>query len=685
MPAAALFWRWRFPAIWIVVSVTLAAAATPPCPADVPRELGSRQNELAESLTRVAPAVVGVSDGFGVGSGVVVSADGDVLTASHVIDGARAHRIQPRREITITFPDGTEYPARVVGKNRDCDAALLRITRTAPGKQPFPHAKMGESGKLQPGQWCFALGNPGGIRQERPAPVRIGRVLSVGHRTIVSDCSIVLGDSGGPLFDMQGRVIGIHSMITSLIIENRHTAIDCWHRDWDRFNEGDEWGELRAYDNRLVETSFFGVGLKWKDFTADIRRVLPDSPADRAGLRPGDTLLSIDGEKFADRLDLGTLLSQIPDGKSIKVSVRRDDRVVHLSLLTGQQEDAAGELEDDRAGRVVLLDDQERDEEIQDQLSPGRRIGPFEKRAPDAIQAFDPVVEHCRNSIFRISDGGLLVCWGTVMSEDGYLLTKASEMDGVIDPECVFPNGRRYAIRQVATDRSFDIMLLKVDAQNLEPVEWDASGNIVVGDLAVVQDARGNPLIPTVVSVGPRELQGTGKPFLGVKMENDPRGVRIAETVLGGSARRFGIRRDDVVLEIDGIRIQSPAQMSDKVNSYQPGDKIRILILRDDRERTFEVMLTPRFDNTDAMLELYLDPGLAGQFASSVAGGFPVVLQHDADLFPKQMGGPLLNLAGKAIGLNIARADRVVSYAIPAETVLTIFRKLRAQDSMASR
>ena len=83
------------------------------------------------------------------------------------------------------------------------------------------------------------------------------------------------------------------------------------------------------------------------------------------------------------------------------------------------------------------------------------------------------------------------------------------------------------------------------------------------------------------------------------------------------------------------------------------------------------------------MLEQYrsLDPELMGQFASIHSGGFPNVLQHDADVFPEQCGGPLVGLDGRLLGLNIARADRVVSYAIPAKNVLEVYRELRSRDS----
>lgn len=648
--------------------------------ASIPSILQSRQDQLTGSLEKVKGTIVGVTDGNGVGSGVMVSGDGVVLTASHVVEGFRRRRSQPDREVLVILPDGSEYPAKVLGKNRDADAAMLKITTPGPNAGQFAFAEMGKSAEMKQGDWCFALGHPAGFRLTRPAPVRIGRVLSVGHRTIVSDCSIVLGDSGGPLFDMDGRVIGIHSMITSLIIENRHVAIDCWHRDWKRFEAGERWGELRAYDNRLVESSFFGVGLQWKDFVAEIKRVVPDSPADTAGLKPGDTLLSIAGEKFADRLDLGTLLSQVESRKPVDVLLRRENQETKLTVVTGAQPEPEESRENRRGRPETSPEDSDRDNEIQDQLSPSRRIGPFEKRAPDQISEFESVVAPAKNSIVRISDGGLPIGLGTIMSSDGYVMTKASEMEGTINPECILPNGRRFPIEKIGSDYQFDVMLLKIAATDLVPIEWELTKSAFEGQLAIVQDSRGNPLIPTVVSVPARPLNGWDVPFLGVQMsdQTNPNGVIIEKAIPGGCARRFGIRDGDIVMSINGVAVPTREFMKTKIGEYKPGDKVVVRLMRNDKIRSLDMVLTARFSNEDAILDMYSDPELVGQFSSYVAGGFPMVLQLDADLYPKQVGGPLLNLEGKAIGLNIARADRVVTYAIPADSVRQLYEKLKS-------
>ena len=307
--------------------------------ADVPEALQQRQQQLLEAIDKVRNCVVAVSDGSGIGSGVIVSGDGLVLTASHVVSGGgRSFRRNIQREprpATVIFADGTEYRATILGRNADADAAMLRITDSPRGAAEFPHAEMGRTSETTVGQWCFAMGHPGGYRRERQAPVRFGRVLSVGSRTVVSDCAILLGDSGGPLFDLDGRVIGIHSMITSLIIENRHVAIDAFHNEWERMLEGDRWGSLRASDNGLVESEFFGVELKWKEFVPEVTEVVSGSPAEKSGLQKGDVLQLISGGRIADRLDLATTLALIESDQVIDVQFRRGKEEQTVQLTTG--------------------------------------------------------------------------------------------------------------------------------------------------------------------------------------------------------------------------------------------------------------------------------------------------------------------------------------------------------------
>ncbi|HQZ65322.1 MAG TPA: trypsin-like peptidase domain-containing protein [Planctomycetaceae bacterium] len=674
------FWPIRCVALASVLAsiVVLPAAIRA---ADVPDELQQRQIQLTAALKEIGEAVVGVSDGMGVGSGVIVSSDGIVLTASHVVT-TRGRRSKNEQAI-ITMADGRQFKATVLGKDRDADAALLRINDSPPDKSGFPFAEMGSTTESKVGDYCFAMGHPGGHRIERAAPVRVGRILSIGNRTVVSDCAILLGDSGGPLFDMNGRVIGIHSMITSLIIENRHVAIDSFRHDWDRLLAGDRWGRLRSTDNDLAASGFFGVQLKWKDFVPEVTRVFPNTPAEKAGLKKGDVLLTVAHGRIADRLDLSTTLDLLEEEQTVEIGILRDGKESTVALVTG---DDAAEIESDdeedeplqRPGRAGDAD-HDREQEILNQLSENRSIGTHEKRAATELTLYEPVVASNKNSVVSIRDGGLLMCLGTVMSVDGYILTKASELHGAIDPEVIFPNGRRFKAQELATDYAFDLMLLKVEARDLQPVSLDARHPAEVGELAVLQNGKGEPLMPTVISVKMHTMEGANKAFMGIRMAEDSNGVRILHVLSGGAAQRNGLKEDDVIMSLEGKAVDHPATLAAAIGAFKPGDKISVRFMRQDKIRTIDIVLTSKFVNEDVMLPLYRDDQFEGQFASTHAGGFPKAIQIDADVYPRQVGGPLLGLNGKALGIVIARADRFPAFAIPADAVATVFEQLKIE------
>ena len=638
--------------------------------------LKTRQSQLDNALTKVLPALVAVQDGNGAGSGVVVSADGVVLTASHVVDSRRP---RPSDRLHVVFPDGSRYRAEILGMNRSVDAAMLKITERPRNGTSFPHVDLGESSKLQRGDWCFALGHPGGFQENRPAPVRLGRILSAGYRTVVSDCAIVLGDSGGPLFDLSGQLIGIHSMITEVIVENRHVAVDAFRRDGDRMENGESWGKLRAHDNDLVETSFVGMVLRWRNFTPEVARVLRNSPADEAGVQPGDLLLAIADQAFADPLGLSTLLADIAENQRVKVRIDRVGREKDLTMTTGRKptdEELALRADDGQFTDV----DREHLSELKNQLTSFRRVGPFEKRSSEELDRFLPAVSHVRGSVVEFRELGETLALGAVMSNDGYILTKASELENVIDPECILSDGRRLKIREVAVDRAFDLMLVKVDARDLQPVQWATTPAPEAGRILITTDSRGTPLLPGVVSVAARTMRTSSKGFLGVRMTMLPRSnyVALLSVLPGGAAERNGLKKDDIILAINGTQIRNPGQMGDIVGSVAPNQKISLRFQRDDTVRTVDIVLTPQFWSDDqVMLDRYRDTENLGKFASAHNFGFPEALQHDTDLFPHQCGGPVFDISGKAVGLNIARAARITSYAIPATAVLRVFEELK--------
>ena len=165
----------------------------------------------------------------GFASGVIVSPDGIVLTTTDVVTG------RSDNEVTVILSDRKQLKAKCLGRHhwglqkRFVNCAMLKII----SPEPLPFVEMGKAANLTKGDWCLALGHAGGYRPERGLVVRLGRILEIKER-ICSSCAIVGGDSGGPLFDFDGRVIGIHSSIGTSMNQNYHNSIDTYKESWER-------------------------------------------------------------------------------------------------------------------------------------------------------------------------------------------------------------------------------------------------------------------------------------------------------------------------------------------------------------------------------------------------------------------------------------------------------------------
>jgi V8-like Glu-specific endopeptidase len=195
-------------------------------------ELREIEKHVQKVLEKVRPSVVSVQVGFGQGSGVIISEDGTILTAGHVSGN-------PKQNATVTFHPKKTLKGKTLGKNGGIDSGMMKIA--VEGK--YPALEMGHSADLKVGQWVIAVGHPGGFRDNRGPVVRVGRILFVNAFVIRTDCTLVGGDSGGPLFDMQGRVIGIHSRIGGAqITENMHVPIDTFRETYAKLAAGESFG-----------------------------------------------------------------------------------------------------------------------------------------------------------------------------------------------------------------------------------------------------------------------------------------------------------------------------------------------------------------------------------------------------------------------------------------------------------
>jgi serine protease Do len=326
-----------------LAAALLAATFGPMVPAlggHVPAVLREREEKIQKIAREAAPAVVALMPdtdenkksarrAFGTGSGVIVSADGLVLTAAHVLDAVGD-------EFLVILSDGTRAKAKAKGKNFSRDAALAQIT--TPGK--YPYVDRADPSALGEGEWCLAFGHPGGYEVNRAAPIRLGRILDKdADGFLVTDCTLSGGDSGGPLFNLEGKLIGIHSSIGWRLAENRHVPMASFMDSWDRLMKGESWGTLGVRERRGPrgrvqpapaeapdpDQPLLGVVVQpGEEEGALVAQVSPDSPAHKAGVKAGDVIDKVNDEAISDEEALVKAIRKMKPGDKITLTITRD-------------------------------------------------------------------------------------------------------------------------------------------------------------------------------------------------------------------------------------------------------------------------------------------------------------------------------------------------------------------------
>jgi serine protease Do len=261
-------------------------------------------------IDRVRQCTVGLIVGEAQGSGVIVSENGLVLTAAHVVT-------TPGRKVIVVLSDGRHLEARALGVSFGTDCAAVQITESG----PYPTCKLSDMATLRVGDWCIATGHPGGYQEGRSAVVRLGRVVERQGGMLQSDCTLLGGDSGGPLFDLNGNVIGIHSRIGARTSLNLHVPVVLYLRDWDRLTS-----VAGPHASDLESQGMLGINGEDDPKGALVTLVFPRSPADRAGLKSGDVVTDFNGQKVADFKGLQKLIDASRPGNVVDLRVLREQK-----------------------------------------------------------------------------------------------------------------------------------------------------------------------------------------------------------------------------------------------------------------------------------------------------------------------------------------------------------------------
>ncbi|KCZ56829.1 Do family serine endopeptidase [Hyphomonas chukchiensis] len=279
-------------------------------------------------------------DGFqrqgSLGSGFVISADGIIITNNHVIDNAD--------EIEVNFSDGRVLEATLIGRDRDTDIAVLKVKSNT----PLPFVDLADSDHAEVGDWVIAIGNPFGFGGSVSAGIisARNRDLNSGRSDdfIQTDAAINRGNSGGPLFNLGGEVVGVNTAIISPTGGSVGIGFSVPSNLVKRISQ-------QLIEHGKVRRSWLGVNVQDADealvkaYKAKgkggviITRITDDGPADKAKLEVGDLVLAFDGQAISSVREMTRLISDEPIGKTVPLSIIRDGKARTISVTLGELQD----------------------------------------------------------------------------------------------------------------------------------------------------------------------------------------------------------------------------------------------------------------------------------------------------------------------------------------------------------
>ncbi|MEO6682920.1 MAG: trypsin-like peptidase domain-containing protein [Ginsengibacter sp.] len=484
-------------------------------------------------------------------SGVVVK-DGFILTAGHATVIGKKYR--------VIFPDGKELTANGWAKIPDLDAGVLKINEEG----DWPYSEMGFTSSLKANDPCVSVAYPGSFHPKQ-AVIRFGHIVDVHSQNFPgmthSTCVMEPGDSGGPLFDLLGRVIGIRSTIYISEEDNFDVPIDVFRKYWNALELGGEFKQLP----------------KAQDIPADpfVKEMVRGSEGFEKKLHP----LLLESDAYA---------------VNIKSKIVGKEQTVLATVLT--------------------------------------------------VKGIN----------------------GQLRNKEGLLISKSSLVGD--DPMVTLKNGSIISAKILSRDPELDLVLLQVThsfkkgvnlfSSNLKGPDYASPGSFIFS--AGVDNSRSL----SVVGTQPFSLKrtNTSRVIFGASLEKTNEKIFFKST--SGPAVMAGLKPGDQLISIDDYKLTDPSEFAHVLSSREPGDTVTILSLRDNTEHTQQVILWPMQGNEGKRLSERFAGG-----KSQRRDGFTNIFAHDTSLKPSECGGPVFDLQGNFLGINIARYSRTSSLTMTASDI----------------
>ena len=295
------------------------------------------------------------------------------------------------------------------------------------------------------------------------------------------------------------------------------------------------------------------------------------------------------------------------------------------------------------------------------------------------VAAFEAQRQVLQTSSAVMLDGRKEIGYGVVISADGHILSKASE---VIDAKALAVTVDQTQYREVkllAVDPSWDVALLKIEAGGLVPVVYAPTSEVPQGTWVVANGATtrtARRLLAGIVSAKTREIPASGGAALGVVLNGKSKLLEVDAVNEKSGAKEAGLQKGDVIVAIEGKKLKKIEDIAEILKDRKAGSTVKMTYRRKGEEITVDVRLAARGEMfTDQMNR---NDQMSGEY-SPRRSGFPRVMQHDILGSKSVVGGPLLDLDGRCIGMNIARANRAESFAIPVEDLKELAGRLMKQ------
>lgn len=298
---------------------------------------------------------------------------------------------------------------------------------------------------------------------------------------------------------------------------------------------------------------------------------------------------------------------------------------------------------------------------------------PFWMQGKQIRKAFSKVIQDQREWSVTLFSEDKPVALGTIVASDGWIVTKASQIAQAT--LCEFADGRRLPFEYVGLEAKLDLALIKVDTNDLQSVEWATAADPLIGSWMISVGPQKIPLGVGVMSVPRRKIPRSDvRGVLGIQLQMIDAAV-IERVFPKSGAANGGLLAGDKIVTINQTSIRGRIHLIETIAEYRPGDSVVAKILRDGEELSLTVTLTHPFG--DFLSRIAFQEQMGGPL-SFRRDDFEAVYQHDTVILPEDCGGPVVNLEGKAVGINIARAGRTATYVLPADLILEHIDELKS-------